>query len=122
MFLRGAVPFRTPFPTSIFTFTSALYSFFFQILRDGRGLCPEVSAALCRHGHRKKESTTMSGCADELHPKYPGRWYSDVTTVYSMGFCDVIYWLVKITSLRKLHVIYGVNRNVACPHSFTHDA
>jgi len=41
---------------------------FCHILHDGRGLCPELSATLFRHGYRSKESTTKSGCADELHP------------------------------------------------------
>jgi len=86
--------------------------FFLHILRDGRGLCPEGSATLCRHEHRSIEPTTMSGCVDELHPKYSGRFHGDVTTVIA-GFGDVIYvLLVKITSPRNLRVIYGVNRNL----------
>ena len=84
-----------------------------SILRDGRGLCPEGSATLFRHGHRSIESTTKSFCADEFHLKESGSFYGDVTVVYA-GFCDVIYvWLVKITSPRNLRVIYGVNRNLA---------
>jgi len=59
-----------------------------QIFRDGYGLCPEGSAALCRNGGRSKESTTKSGCADESHPKDSGRFYGDVTPVCA-GFCDV---------------------------------
>jgi len=61
-----------------------------QTFRDGYGLCPEGSAALCRHGERSKESTTKSGCADESHPKDPGSFYGDVTPVCA-GFCDVIH-------------------------------
>jgi hypothetical protein len=56
----------------------------------------------------------MSGCVDELHPNYSGRFHGDVTTVFA-GFYDVIYVrLVKITSPRNLRVIYGVNRNLGC--------
>jgi len=86
--------------------------FFLRILRDGRGLCPEGSATLRRHGCRSIKSTTMSGYNDELHPKYSGGFHGDVTTIFA-GFYHVIYvWLVKITSPRNLRVIYGVNRNL----------
>jgi hypothetical protein len=55
----------------------------------------------------------MSGCAEELRPRDPGRFHGDVTTVRA-GFCDVIYvWLVKITYPRNLRVICGVNGNLA---------
>ena len=54
----------------------------------------------------------MSGCDDELHPKYSGGFHGDVATIFA-GFYHVIYvWLVKITSPHNLRVIYGVNRNL----------
>ena len=86
--------------------------FFCHILPDGRGLCPQLSATHCQHGRRLKDFTTKSGCADELHPKDPGRFYGDVTAVFEES-CDVIIArLVKFTSPRNLRVIYGVNRNL----------
>ena len=88
--------------SSSFCLCAICPSFAASFVKDGRGLCPEGSATLCRLGYRSKEPTTKSGYADELHLKESRRFYGDVTAVYA-GFCDAIYvWLVKITSPRNL--------------------